>query len=306
MITFVRASVHLILLVRIIPVQGCNQMNLINDCIPMVCFILILVFYYRKNLIMSQSLKRPSTDIRTDQDSEGTRWSMASLVDLLDEELEDMNDAEEHLYDSYDRIERAALSEDFARIKLTQYLQGLEDKDDRLVNFPVRVNIELDALEAWKALNPRSGRFEKQDQEVIAKVVTWLDRISLYQIETMTLGISMGPIIATKEQELRQELLPWIAKKHFLDNNNDQERLAEFGGENLRCKLLFDTYARIKLSLIKRAEIMDEIEELQYKINRLTATNRLVSHDSPIRLYITQLQNRLHYLSNARESANYP
>ena len=255
---------------------------------------------------MSQGFKRPSADIRIDQDSEGTRWLMASLVDLLDGELEAINDAEEHLYDSYDRIERAALSEDFARIKLTQYLQELEDKDGRLVNFPVRVNIELDALEAWKALNPRSGRFEKQDQEVIDKVVAWLDRISLHQIETMTLGIHMGPIIATKEQELRQELLPWIAKKHFLDNDNDLERLAEFGGETLRCKLLSDTYARIKLSLIKRAEIMNEVEELKYKISRLTANNRMVSHDSPIRLYITQLQNRLHYLSNARESASYP
>ena len=67
----------------------------------------------------------------------------------MDEELEDMDDEEENMYDSYDRIERETLSEDLARIKLAQYLKGLE-KADRLVNFATRVDIEQDVLEAWK------------------------------------------------------------------------------------------------------------------------------------------------------------
>ena len=255
---------------------------------------------------MSQDLERPLAEIRIYQDSEEMKWSTASQAELLDKELEDMNDEEENMYDSYDRIERAALSEDFAKIKLTQYLQGLEEKDDRLVNFPTRVDIEHDALEAWKALNPRSGRFEEQDQEVIAKVVDWLDHISLYQIETMTPGIYMGPVIATKEQELRQKILPWIAKKHLLDNGNDLARLEEFGGEIFQSTRISDIYARIKLSTIKRAKITNEIEELNYKISRLKANNRMMSYASPVLSYIIQLQNRLHYLSNARESASYP
>ena len=77
------------------------------------------------------------------------KWSTASQAELLDEELEDMDDEEENMYDSYDRIERETLSEDLARIKLVQYLEGLE-KDDRLVNFATRVDIEQDVLEAWK------------------------------------------------------------------------------------------------------------------------------------------------------------
>ena len=254
---------------------------------------------------MSQDLERPLAEIRIYQDSEEMKWSTTSQAELLDEELEDMDDEEEDMYDSYDRIERAALSEDLAKIKLTQYLQGLEGKDDRLVNFPTRVDIEHDALEAWKVINPRSGRFEEQDQEVIARVVDWLDGISLYQIETMTPGIYMGPVIATKEQELRQKILPWIARRHLLDNDPDLARLAEFGEGTLRRMRIYDTYGRIKLSVIKRAKITNEMEELRYKISRVIAKNSLMSYASPLRSYIIQMQNRLHYLSNARVSSSH-
>ena len=98
---------------------------------------------------MSQDLEKPLAEIRIYQDSEEMKWSTASQAELLDEEMEDMDDEEENMYDSYDRVERENLSEDLARIKLVQYLEGLE-KDDRLVNFATRVDIEQDVLEAWK------------------------------------------------------------------------------------------------------------------------------------------------------------
>ena len=255
--------------------------------------------------MMSQDLTRPSAEIRIHQDSEETKWSTTSQEELLGEELEDMDAKEQDMYDSYDRIERAALSEDFAKIKLTQYLQTIESKEDKMINFPTRVDIEHDAMEAWKALNPRSGKFEKQDQEVIAKVVDWLDGISLYEIETMTPGIYMGPVIATYEQELRQKILPWIARRHLLGNDPDLARLTEFGEGTLRRKRLYDIYGRIKLSVIKRAKITNEMEELRYKISRVIAKNSLMSYASPLRSYIIQMQNRLHYLSNARVSSSY-
>ena len=66
---------------------------------------------------MSQDLERPLAEIRIYQDSEEMKWSTASQAELLDE---DMDDEEENMYDSYDRVERENLSEDLARIKLAQ------------------------------------------------------------------------------------------------------------------------------------------------------------------------------------------
>ena len=255
------------------------------------------------------SLVRPLVEIRIHEDSEEMKWStisQAELLELLDEDLEDMADEEETVYDLHDETEREALSEDLAKTKLTEYLQEIEGKDERLVNFHTRVDIEHNALEAWKAINPRSGNFEDQNQEVIARIVDWLDKISLYQIELVTPGLYMGPIIATKEQELRQKLLLWVAKRHLLDNDPDLARVAEFGGGTLRRMRFFNTKDRMKLSIIKRANITNEMDMLKLKISRLTANNSIVSYASPFRFHIIQLQNRLRYLSNARVSASSP
>ena len=255
------------------------------------------------------SLVRPLADIRIHEDSEEMTWStisQAELLELLDEDLEDVANEEQIVYDSHDETDKEALSEDLAKTKLTEYLQGLEEKDDRLVNFHTRVDIEHSALEAWKAINPRSGYFEDQNQEVIARIVDWLDNISLYQIELVNPGLYMGPIIATKEQELRQKLLLWVAKRHLLDNDPNLARVAELGGGTLRRMRFYNTKDRMKLSIIKRANITNEMDMLKLKISRLTANNSIVSYASPFRFHIIQLQNRLRYLSNARVSASSP
>ena len=255
------------------------------------------------------SLEKPLEEIRIHEDSEEMSWSTTSQAELLqslDQDLEDMANAEETMYDLHDEIEKEASSEDLAKTKLAEYLQEIEGKDERLVNFHTRVDIEHNALEAWKALNPRSGNFEDQNEEVIARIVDWLDQISLYQIELVAPRLHMGPVIATKEQELRQKLLLWIAKRHLLNNDPDLIRVAEFGGGTLRRMRFYNTKDRIKWSVIKRASITNEMDILKPKISRLTAGSSIVAYASPFRWYIIQLQNRLRYLSNARVSASHP
>ena len=63
---------------------------------------------------MSQDFERPLVDIRIDQDSEETKWSMASLADLLDEEMEDMDEQQRAAWMAGKEEENNQVEEDLA------------------------------------------------------------------------------------------------------------------------------------------------------------------------------------------------
>ena len=150
--------------------------------------------------------------------------------------------------------------------RVCQYLDVQENKDDRIVNFDVRTDIEQDALDAWLVLNPRS-KMLGSDPNVVRKVTMWLDQISLFQIDTLSPDLDTGPVVATKEQKLRQELLPWLTRRH--DSIHDPD-LAQFPELSYLFHEYFGTFDRIESSVIREESILREIRKIKARLSQLT------------------------------------
>ena len=168
--------------------------------------------------------------------------------------------------------------------RVQQYIEDHQDTAERAVTFGVRLDIELEAFEAWSILNPR-GKRPSRDPEIEVKITEWLDRIDLFQVDPLDPDIDIGPMVGSREQELRQDIMPWLTKRK--DSIYDPilryfPELNEYFHEEV------GTNYRIQSSLIRKSSITREINEVTATIDRLTKNSKIITMASPVHIYILQ------------------
>ena len=187
-----------------------------------------------------------------------------------------------------------------AKQRVLQYIEDHQDKAESAVTFGARLDIEWDAYQSWNALNP-SARKPRCNPQTQVKITQWLDGIDLLHVDPLDPDIDTGPIIGTKGQEYKQDLMYWYTKRK--DSIHDPilrlyPELNELFHEEL------GTNFRIQSSLIRQSSITREINQVNATISRLTKNTRIFAMPGQVRLHIQQSSSRLQYLSNARKFIN--
>ena len=184
--------------------------------------------------------------------------------------------------------------------RVLQYIEDHQDRAESAVTFGARLDIEWEAYQAWSALNP-SARRPSCDPQIQVKITQWLDGIDLLHVEPLDPDIDVGPVIGTKGQEYRQDLMYWYAKRK--DSIHDPI-LRQYPELNELFHEELGTNYRIQSSLVRKSTITREINQVNATISRLTKNTRVIAMPSQVRLHIQQSRSRLQYLSNARKFIN--
>ena len=117
-------------------------------------------------------------------------------------------------------------------------------------------------------------------------------------MEPLDPDISVGPIIGTKGQEYKQDLMYWYAKRK---DSIYHPILKQYPELNELFHEVLGTNYRIQSSLVRKSTITREINQVNATISRLTKNTRVAAMPSQARFHIQHSRNRLQYLSNARK-----
>ena len=181
--------------------------------------------------------------------------------------------------------------------RVLQYIEDHQDKAERAVTFGARLHIEWEAYQAWSALNP-SARRPSCDPRIQVKITQWLDGIDLLHVEPLDPDIDIGPIIGTKGQEYRQDLMYWYAKRK---DSIYHPILKQYPELNELFHEVLGTNYRIQSSLVRESTITREKNQVNATLCRLTKNTRAIAMPSQARFHIQQSRDHLHYLANARK-----
>ena len=184
-----------------------------------------------------------------------------------------------------------------AKQRVLKYIEDQQDKAEKAVNFGTRLDIEWEAYQAWSVLNP-SARRPSCDPQTQIKVTQWLDQIDLRHVEPLDPDISVGPIIGTKGQENKQDLMYWYAKRK---DSIYHPVLKQYPELNELFHEVLGTNYRIQSSLVRESTITKEKKQVNATLSRLTKNTRATAMPSQARFHIQQTRDHLNYLANARK-----